>query len=274
MEMARGTGRGRGLGICSCCLIGSGNALLVRRRRRKKEFFFRKSKERKEKELTPFPQKKPPSIPPQSVAPGIDEGWWSRAGVQSGVAVSCRSREPGDLNFLNRGGGGSASTSGSNSSGSSLFDLVLSRGGLAAASSASSSSSSSTPNLSDLLAGAARVLKPGSGILVAAERIENSGASGVVRGLTGLGGASASIALADLEKALEAAPGFSKIALDVLCSGTDPHAVLVAFRDETSVFGVGRSAALSAGTEEEDALTAALKSSSASKKGKSKKGFK
>ena len=168
-----------------------------------------------------------------------------------------------------------------------MFDLVLSRGGLAAA-------AASDSGLSDLLTGAAKVLKPGSGILIAAERLQGGGAgggggavagegagagasgasAGLVRGLTGLGGASASLALADLERALEAAPGFSRVALDVVCSGTDPHAVVVAFRDETSVFGLGgggRSAALSAGTVEEDALAAALKTT---KKGKSKKGFK
>lgn len=174
-----------------------------------------------------------------------------------------------------------------------MFDLVLSRGGLAAAASQSSSSSS---GLSDILAGAARVLKPGSGIFVAAERIRGgeggesgpsgsssgSGTSGLVRGLTGLGGASAvPLSLAELERALEAAPGFSKIALDVVCSGTDPHAVVVAFRDETSGFGLGgRSAALSAGTEEEDALAAALKSwgkkrgGGSGRGGGGKKGFK
>ena len=202
--------------------------------------------------------------------------------------MSCRSREPGDLKFLNRGGSASTSSSSSSSS-SSMFDLVLSRGGLAAA-------AASDSGLSDLLTGAAKVLKPGSGILVAAERLQGGGAggaggggavagegagegasgasAGLVRGLTGLGGASASLALADLERALEAAPGFSRVALDVVCSGTDPHAVVVAFRDETSVFGLGgggRSAALSAGTVEEDALAAALKTT---KKGKSKKGFK
>ena len=208
------------------------------------------------------------SPPPKkkTVAQGIDEGWWGRAGVQSGVAVSCRSRDPGDLNFLNRGG--SASTSSS----SSMFDLVLSRGGLAAA-----SSSSNSGGLSDLLAGAARILKPGSGVLVAAERLGGSPPPSAlfVRGLTGLGGASASLSLAELEKALEAAPGFSKIALDVVCSGTDPHAIVVAFRDETSAFGVGgRSVALSAGTEEEDALAAALKTKRGGKGGGSKKGFK
>ena len=132
--------------------------------------------------------------------------------------------------------------------------------------------------LPDLLAGAARALKPGSGILVAAERIRGSGASGLVRGLTGLGGASASLALADLEGALEAAPGFSMIALDVVCAGTDPHAVVVAFRDETSVFGVvGQRRSAAAGTEEEDALAAALNSGSKAKRtkgGSSKKGFK
>lgn len=197
--------------------------------------------------------------------------------------MSCRSREPGDLAFLSRGG--SASTF------SSMFDLVLSRGGLAAAAAASSSSSEN--GLSDLLAGAARVLKPGSGIFVAAERIRggdggepgpsgsSSGGSGttsgLVRGLTGLGGASAApLSLAELEAALEAAPGFSKIALDVVCQGTDPHAVVVAFRDETSGFGLGgRSAALSAGTEEEDALAAALKSGGKKRGGGSgRKGFK
>ena len=166
-----------------------------------------------------------------------------------------------------------------------MFDLVLSRGGLAAAASSSSSSSSpssSERDLSDLLAGAARVLKPGSGILVAAERLrgggesEGPGSSGLVRGLTGLGGASAALSLAELEKALEAAPGFSKIALDVVCSGTDPHAVVVAFRDETSGFRLGgRSAALSAGTEEEDALAAALKTGKrGGSRGGGKKGFK
>lgn len=201
-----------------------------------------------------------------AVAQGIDEGWWGRAGVQSGVNVSCRSRDPGDLNFLS-------------SQGRPLFDLVLSRGGLTASSSSSSSSSSGgRGSLSDLLAGAARVLKPGSGVLVAAERVCDSGASGLVRGLTGLGGASASsLALADLERALETAPGFSKIALDVVCAGTDPHAVVVAFRDESSVFGVGvGKRAASAGTEEEDALVAALSSSSKAKRtrGGSKKGFK
>ena len=191
--------------------------------------------------------------------------------------MSCRSRDPGDLAFLNRGGG-SASTS------SSMFDLVLSRGGLAAAAS-SSSSLSNERGLSDLLTGAARVLKPGSGVLVAAERLQGGGGgessgpstSGLVRGLTGLGGASAApLSLADLERALEAAPGFSKIALDVVCSGTDPHAVVVAFRDgSSSGFGLGgggRSAALSAGTEEEDALAAALSKRSSKKGGK--KGFK
>lgn len=228
-----------------------------------------------------------------AVAKGIDEAWWSRAGVQSGVVVSCRSRGP--LEFLNSSSATAAAASGG------LFDVVLSRGGLsAAAAAAAAASSSSSPSssrdkaLCDLLAGAARALRPGTGVLVLAERIpandnssvisgESSKASaGPVRALTGLGGGGAGnidgITLAVLEKALEAAPGFSKIALDVVCASTDPHAVAVAFRDEETSGQLAFKASSSStgggrGREEEDALSEALGRSKKTKKS-SKKGFK
>jgi hypothetical protein len=165
------------------------------------------------------------------VAPGLDPAWWVKAGAQAGVAVTT----VGSLEEL-------ASLR------ASSFDVALVRGGVLAA---LSSADPSGRARASVLASVARALLPG-GAAVMVERLAGGGpVAGAVRAW---GGGGSGLAEADLEVLLESVSGaqgeasspasanrggkpkpsdtkpalFSRVAVDTVAGGADPHALVVA----------------------------------------------
>lgn len=139
------------------------------------------------------------SVIGNDVAVDVDAGYWGKAGVQAGVRVAVE-RDPSTLP-------------------ASSADIALARGVLSTAS-----------DRKALLTHIARALAPGA-VLVAVERLSDGGGLPWRKAGTDL-------TTTALENLLETAPGFGRVAVDVVGDGV---AVVVAQRDATSLGGGGGS---------------------------------
>jgi len=211
------------------------------------------------------------------VAPGLDAGWWAKAGAQAGVRVSTVDSLQGLASLP-----------------PASFDVALVRGGvLASLSAADPSGRARTSALTSI----ARALAPGCAAVVV-ERLAGVGGpvAGAVRAVSR--GAGSGLAEADLEVLLEgvtasapvrgakpragAPPAFARVAVDTVAGGADPHALIVAAVAEGAAAAAGGAGPAAgaprgggsgqdeAGNAVEERLAAGRRKSGASAK---KKGF-
>ena len=136
----------------------------------------------------------------------VDAAYWGRAGVQAGVRVSTTTTRALAL-----------------APPSTPFSVAVARAAIATA-----------PDRQALLTSVARVLAPGA-VLIAVERLSRGG--GPVASLPWRA-SRPNLPRSALESALDAAPGWARIALDVVGDGV---AVVVAQRDESVIGGGAKS---------------------------------
>ena len=208
------------------------------------------------------------------VAPGLDAGWWAKAGAQAGVRVSTVDSLQGLASLP-----------------PASFDVALVRGGvLASLSAADPSGRARTSALTSI----ARALAPGC-VVVVVERLAGVGGpvAGAVRAVSR--GAGSGLAEADLEVLLEGVtapapvrgakpragappPAFARVAVDTVAGGADPHALVVAAVADAAAAGAGPAAGAPRGGSGQDEAANAVEERLAAGRRKSgasakKKGF-